>query len=124
MASLDRLVIVRDAGDAWQVVLQPDHADLAAGSPPPGPSRGRGTTRSSSPRAGTTTAGRCGSSSPLVDGDRHARHVPGRQGPAHLAFYRAGIAAITDEDAYAGLLVSMHGAGIYRQRYGDDPGLR
>ena len=30
---------------------------------------------------------------------------------------------MTDEDAYAGLLVSMHGAGIYRQRYGSDPGL-
>ncbi len=44
--------------------------------------------------------------------------------PAHLAFYRAGIAAIGDEDAYAGLLVSMHGAGIYRQRYGEDPGLQ
>ena len=44
--------------------------------------------------------------------------------PAHLAFYRAGIAAITDEDPYAGLLVSMHGAGIYRQRYGTDTGSR
>jgi hypothetical protein len=43
--------------------------------------------------------------------------------PAHLAFYRAVIAAVTDEDAYAGLLVSMHGAGIYRQRYGADPAL-
>ena len=43
--------------------------------------------------------------------------------PAHLAFYRAGIAAVTDEDPYAGLLVSMHGAGIYRQRYGADTGL-
>ncbi|MBM3679309.1 MAG: DUF3891 family protein, partial [Actinobacteria bacterium] len=42
---------------------------------------------------------------------------------SHLAFYRAGIAAITEEDPYAGLLVSMHGAGIYRQRYGADPGL-
>jgi hypothetical protein len=39
---------------------------------------------------------------------------------AHLAFYRAGIAAVTDQDPYAGLLVSMHGAGIYRQRYGSD----
>ena len=44
--------------------------------------------------------------------------------PAHLAFYRAGIAAITDEDPYAGLLVSMHGAGIYRQRYGAQPELK
>jgi hypothetical protein len=42
----------------------------------------------------------------------------------HLTFYRAGIAAISDEDPYAGLLVSMHGAGIYRQRYGRDPGLK
>ena len=29
-------VIVRDAGDAWQVVLQPDHAELAAGFASPG----------------------------------------------------------------------------------------
>ena len=58
----------------------------------------------------------------MVDARRASRstfldvHVP-----AHLAFYRAGIAAVTDEDAYAGLLVSMHGAGIYRQRYGAGP---
>src|SRR5205085_3585318 len=43
---------------------------------------------------------------------------------SHLAFYRAGIAAVTEHDPYAGLLVSMHGAGIYRQRYGRDPSLR
>ncbi len=42
---------------------------------------------------------------------------------SHLAFYRAGIAAITEQDQQAGLLVSMHGAGIYRQRYGLDPAL-
>src|SRR5881398_3218086 len=42
---------------------------------------------------------------------------------SHLAFYRAGIAAVTEHDPYAGLLVSMHGAGIYQQRYGRDPGL-
>src|SRR5207237_927086 len=39
------------------------------------------------------------------------------------AFCRAGTAAITEQDPYAGLLVSMHGAGIYRERYGLDPGL-
>ncbi len=44
--------------------------------------------------------------------------------PAHLAFYRACIASVTDEDPYAGLLVSMHGSGIYRQRYGTDPDLK
>ena len=44
--------------------------------------------------------------------------------PAHLAFYRACIEVVTQEDAYAGLLVSMHGAGIYNGRYGTQPGLR
>ena len=43
---------------------------------------------------------------------------------AHLAFYRAGIAAISEQDPYAGLLVSMHGAGIYRGRYGPQPELK
>src|SRR3954447_16829468 len=42
---------------------------------------------------------------------------------AHLAFYRAGIAAITGEAGGPGLLVSMHGAGIYKQRYGLDTSL-
>ena len=42
---------------------------------------------------------------------------------SHLAFYRAGIAAVTEQDPEAGLLVAMHGAGIYRQRYGLDEAL-
>lgn len=62
--------------------------------------------------------------SPLVDADGKPVSFLDVNVRAHLAFYRAGIAAITDEDPYAGLLVSMHGAGIYRQRYGEDPGLR
>ena len=59
----------------------------------------------------------------MVDGDGRPVGFLEVHVPAHLAFYRAGIAAISDEDAYAGLLVSMHGAGIYRQRYGADPSL-
>ena len=59
----------------------------------------------------------------MVDGDGKPLGFLDVHVPAHLAFYRAGIAAITDEDPYAGLLVSMHGAGIYRQRYGADQGL-
>jgi hypothetical protein len=43
---------------------------------------------------------------------------------SHLAFYRAAIAAVTDHDPYAGLLLSMHGAGIYNGRYGTNPELR
>lgn len=117
-------MIVRDAGEAWQVVLQTDHADLAAGFA----------------RAWAETGPRHDSlvlaterhddgwavweQSPLVDEAGRPVTFLDVQVPAHLAFYRAGIAAIADEDAYAGLLVSMHGAGIYRQRYGEDPGLK
>ena len=43
--------------------------------------------------------------------------------PSHLAFYRACIAAVAEQDALAGLLVSMHGSGIYTGRYGTQPGL-
>lgn len=33
-------------------------------------------------------------------------------------FYTSGIGAVADADAYAGLLCSMHGSGVRRQRYG------
>jgi Protein of unknown function (DUF3891) len=117
-------MIVRDAGDRWQIVLQTDHADLAAGFARAWAERG--------PRhdAVVLAAERhddgwaVWEASPLVDGEGAPVTFLDVQVPSHLAFYRAGIAAIADEDAYAGLLVSMHGAGIYRHRYGEDPGLR
>jgi hypothetical protein len=117
-------VIVRDAGDAWQVVLQTDHAELSGALAEAWADTG--------PRhASVVVAARrhddgwaVWERSPLVDADSEPVNFLNVQIPAHLAFYRAGIAAITDEDPYAGLLVSMHGAGIYRQRYGEDPGLR
>lgn len=43
---------------------------------------------------------------------------------SHIAFFRAGITAVTEQDAFAGLLLSMHGAGIYRNRYGLQDSLR
>jgi Protein of unknown function (DUF3891) len=117
-------VIVRDLGDAWQVVLQTDHADLSGAIAAVWADR--------SPRhASVELAARrhddgwaVWERSPLVDEAGKPVTFLDVQVPAHLAFYRAGIAAITDEDPYAGLLVSMHGAGIYRQRYGEDPGLQ
>jgi hypothetical protein len=117
-------MIVRDAGDAWQVVLQTDHADLSGAF------------------ARAWADRRVRHDSVVVAAARHddgwavwerAPRVDAETGKpvnfldvdvtSHLAFYRAGIAAITEQDAYAGLLVSMHGAGIYRQRYGRDPAL-
>jgi hypothetical protein len=43
----------------------------------------------------------------------------------HTNFYRKGIASVTAIDPYAGLLVNMHGCGLYNSRYGtlDVPGL-
>ncbi len=39
----------------------------------------------------------------------------------HIPFYREGIRRIVALDPYAGLLVSMHGSGIYQDRYGAGP---
>jgi hypothetical protein len=118
-------MIVRDAGSHWQVVLQTDHADLSADI------------------ARRWTSLDKAKDSVVLATERHDDgwavweqspiFEPGSGRPvnfldvnisSHLAFYRAGIAAITEQDPYAGLLISMHGAGIYRQRYGSDPNLK
>jgi hypothetical protein len=122
-------MIVRDGGDAWQVVLQTDHADLSGqlarawgnadgiASPAPLESVAIAAARHDDGWAVWERA-------PGLDregtGPRNFLDV---EVPSHLAFYRAMIAAVTDQDAYAGLLVSMHGAGIYRGRYGTQPSL-
>jgi hypothetical protein len=120
----NRRVIVRDTGDDWQVVLQTDHADLSGGFARAWADRG---TRHDSV---TTAAQRHDDGwavwerAPMVD-RKTGKPVNFLDVgvPSHLAFYRACIAAVTEQDPYSGLLVSMHGAGIYRQRYGRDPSL-
>lgn len=116
-------MIVRDGGDAWQLVLQTDHADLSAAFArawsDQGPRHDSLVTAARRHDDGWAVWER----SPLVAGDGAPVAFLDVHVPAHLAFYRAGIAAIADEDLYAGLLVSMHGAGIYQQRYGADTGL-
>lgn len=42
----------------------------------------------------------------------------------HLRLYRLGIEEVAALDPYAGLLVSMHSAGIYTGRYGTQPALK
>jgi uncharacterized protein DUF3891 len=114
-------MIVRDLGNAWQVVMQPDHADLSAAfarawATPLKPSLVIATERHDDGWA-------VWEQSPRVDDDGKPVGFLDVDVRAHLAFYRAGIAAITEEDPDAGLLVSMHGAGIYKQRYGLDRAL-
>jgi hypothetical protein len=116
-------MIVHERAASWQIVLQTDHADLAGAFAAAWSDRG--------PRheSAVVAARRHDDGwavwerSPLVDPEGVPVGFLDVHVPAHLAFYRAGIAAITDEDPYAGLLVSMHGAGIYRQRYGTDAAL-
>jgi hypothetical protein len=117
-------VIVRDLGDAWQVVLQIHHADLSGDFARAWAER-RGRHDSVIVAAARHDDGwAVWERSPLVD--------PETSKPinffdvsvlSHLTFYRACIAAVTEQDPYAGLLISMHGAGVYRQRYGLDPAL-
>lgn len=115
-------MIVRDLGGAWQVVLQTDHADLSAAfarawAEPVPPSLVLAAERHDDGWAVWEQA-------PRLDGTGRPVDFLEVSVPAHLAFYRAAIAALTDQDADAGLLLSMHGAGIYRQRYGLDPALK
>ncbi len=122
-------MIVRDAGDAWQIVLQPDHADLAAQF---ARSWGGDGFAAPAPLASVVVAAArhddgwaVWERAPGLDRDgARPRNFLDVEVPSHLAFYRAMIAAVLDHDPYAGLLVSMHGAGIYRGRYGTQPSLR
>jgi hypothetical protein len=117
-------MIVRDAGDSWQIVYQTDHADLSADfarawadTGPRHESLVVGTERHDDGWAVWEQA-------PTIDGDGRPITFIDVPIPIHVAFYRAAIAAVTEDDPYAGLLVSMHGVGIYKQRFGTDPMLK
>ena len=114
-------MIVRDLGDAWQVVLQTDHADLSAALARAWRTPIHEPLVIAAERHDDGWA--VWEQAPRLDPDRKPVNFLEVDIRSHLAFYRAGIAAITEQDAGAGLLVSMHGAGIYRHRYGLDPGL-
>jgi len=114
-------MLVRDAGDAWQIVLQTDHADLAAqlAAAWGGPGFAR-----PEPYAPLVHAARrhddgwaTWEQAPRLDADGAPQSFLTVPAAVHLAFYRAGVECVCDEDPAAGLLVSMHMSGLYRQRY-------
>jgi hypothetical protein len=117
-------MIVRDRGGDWQVVLQTDHAELSAGFARAWAERGA--------RHDSLTLATERHDDGWAVWERAPRIDPASGKPvdflevyvpSHIAFYRACIVAVTEQDPYAGLMISMHGSGIYRQRYGRDPGL-
>ena len=117
-------MIVRDTGDAWQVVLQTDHAVLSGAFARAWTERGPGHESLTIAAERHDDGWAVWERSPRVDETGKPVNFLDVDVRSHLAFYRAGIAAVTEHDAHAGLLVSMHGAGIYRQRYGLDPALK
>ena len=116
-------MIVRDAGEAWQVVLQTDHADLAGAFARAWSEQGPRHEAVALAAQRHDDGWAVWERAPRLDETGAPVNFLAVDVRSHLAFYRAGIAAITEQDAHAGLLVSMHGAGIYRQRYGLDPAL-
>jgi len=117
-------VIVRDRADAWQVVLQTDHADLSAEFARAWAERGPRHVSLELATRRHDDGWAVWERSPLVDDAGKPVDFLEVNVLVHIAFYRACIAAIRDQDPYAGLLNSMHGAGIYKHRYGRDPALR
>jgi hypothetical protein len=121
-------VIVCELGDAWQVVMQPDHAALSGQI---AEQWGNGELAAPQPAQGVRIASRrhddgwaVWERAPQLDANGDPATFFKTHIPSHLAFWRAGVAAITEHDPYAGLLVSMHGAGIYRGRYGTQPEMK
>jgi Protein of unknown function (DUF3891) len=114
-------MIVRDRGADWQVVLQTDHADVSGAFARAWAERGERHDSLAVAAARHDDGWAVWERAPRVDAETGKPvNFLDVDVTSHLAFYRAGIAAISEQDPYAGLLVSMHGAGIYRQRYGRD----
>ena len=88
-------MLVRDRGDSWQLVLQPDHADLSGqfagawgdgdGFAPPRPLESL-VRRGGAPRR---RLGRLGPAPALDRDGKRPRNFLDVPVPSHLAFYRA-----------------------------------
>jgi hypothetical protein len=117
-------VIVLDGGADWQLVMQPHHGDLAGQL-----AEAWGNGELTAPRARDAM---------VVAATRHddgwavwerwpevsdGRPVSFLEAdiPSHLQFYGAAVTDVTRRDPYAGFLVAMHAAGLYRMRYDTHP---
>lgn len=114
-------MLVRDAGEAWQLVCQTDHADLSGQLAEAwgGPRFARPEPYAPLVRAAQRhdDGWAVWDRHPRIDADGAPQSFVTVPAPVHLAFYSAGVEVLAEEDLAAGLLVSMHMSGLYRQRY-------
>ena len=117
-------MIVADLGDRYRFITQPDHAELAgqfadrwggaAARPDPFDSLAVAAYLHD---AGWTDYDR----RPRLDDDGEPVDFRGMPADPWIPLYEDGIEAVVDLDTYAGLLVSLHGAGLRNRRYGLSP---
>jgi hypothetical protein len=117
-------VIVADLGDRYQFVTQPDHADLAGQFA----DHWGGAVARPEPFESLVVAAYCHDVGwetydrrPRLDEDGEPVDFRGMPADPWVPLYEDGIDAVVDLDSYAGLLVSLHGAGLRNRRYGLSP---
>lgn len=119
-------MIVRERGESWQLVRQPDHADLSGQL---AAAWGGGDVARPTPLSSVILAAYRHDDGWAVFDRRPAWDAEKRQPlnfldipiRAHVAFYGACVEVVTQEDPYSGVLVSMHAVGLYNGRYGTSP---
>lgn len=118
-------MIVAETNHGYQFVTQPDHAALAGqfadrwgtdrfDEPTP---RGPLRIAAYNHDLGWWTYDR----RPHLDTEGEPIDFRGMDTQTWIDLYETGIDAVVELDAYAGLLVSLHGAGLRRRRYGLSP---
>jgi hypothetical protein len=116
-------MIVRDDGDHWQVVLQPDHAALAGaiaaawggGAGLVAPDRLSSVVRACAHHDDGWLAWE---RMPTRDADGAPKTFFKVPTSRQMDFYRGVIATLDDVDPYAALLTSMHACGLYGADFG------
>lgn len=117
-------MIVVDLGDRYQFVTQPDHAELAGQFA----DHWGGDVDRPAPFESLAVAAylhdvgwEAYDRRPRLDDDGEPVDFRGMPADPWVPLYEEGIDAVVDLDPYAGLLVSLHGAGLRNRRYGLSP---
>ena len=118
-------MIVAETEEAYRFVTQPDHAELAGRF---AEHWGNDAFEAPEPYAAVVLAAydhddgwRAYDRHPHLGDDGAPVDFREMQADPWVGLYDEGIEAVADVDPYAGLLVSMHGAGLRNRRYGLSP---